>query len=140
LTQKNTKFFWSAKCKHSLATVKQTLSKNITLTFPDFEKSFEIYTDASKGQLGAVIEQGRKPITFYSRKLSETQPQYTIAELELLSIVETLREYHTILLGHIIKVYTDHKNLINVWQFTTNRFRHWRLIVEECGPALDSLH
>jgi RNase H-like domain found in reverse transcriptase len=110
LTRKKTKFVWSAECERSLATVKQALSKNIVLTFPEFEKPFEIYTDASKVQLGAVIEQEGKPLAFYSRKLSDTQTRYTVTELELLSIVETLQEYRTILLGHIIKVYTDHKN------------------------------
>jgi RNase H-like domain found in reverse transcriptase len=64
--------------------VKQTLSKNITLTFPDFKKPLEIYTDTSKVQLGAVIEQGGKPLAFYSRKLNDAQAQYTVTELKLL--------------------------------------------------------
>jgi RNase H-like domain found in reverse transcriptase len=100
---------WSAECERSLATVKQTLGKNIVLTFPDFKKPFEIYTDASKVQLGAVIKQEGKPLAFYSRKLSDAQTRYTVTELEFLSIVETLQEYRTILLGPIIKVYKDHK-------------------------------
>jgi RNase H-like domain found in reverse transcriptase len=61
--------------------VKQTLGKNIVLTFPDFEKPFEIYTDASKVQLGAVIEQEGKPLAFYSRKLNDAQTRYTVTEL-----------------------------------------------------------
>jgi hypothetical protein len=56
-------------------------------------------------------------------------------ELELLAIVETLQEYHTILLGHIIRIYTDHKNLTFL-TFTTDRVCHWRLIVEEYGPQI----
>jgi RNase H-like domain found in reverse transcriptase len=64
LTRKKSKFVWSAECEHSLVRVKQTLSKNITLTFPNFEKPFEIYTDASKVQLGAVIKQEGKPLAF----------------------------------------------------------------------------
>jgi RNase H-like domain found in reverse transcriptase len=91
--------------------VKQLLSKHITLTFPDFNKPFDIYTDASTVQLGTVIEQEGKLLAFYSRKLSDAKTRYTITELELLSIVKTSQEYRTILLGHIIKVYTDHKNL-----------------------------
>jgi RNase H-like domain found in reverse transcriptase len=62
------------------------LSKDITLTSPDFKKFFEIYTDASKVQLGAVIEQEGKPLAFYSRKLSDAQTHCTVTELELVSI------------------------------------------------------
>jgi RNase H-like domain found in reverse transcriptase len=133
LTRKNKKFVWSTECKCSLATVKKTLSKNITLTILDFKKPFDIYTDANKVQLGAVIEHEGKPLAFYSRKLSDAQPHYTVMELELLSIVETLQEYFMILLGHIVKVYMDHKNL-TFDNFTTDHVCRWRLIVEEYGP------
>jgi hypothetical protein len=46
-----------------------------------------------------------------------------------------LQEYLTILLGHIIKVYTDHKNL-TFNNFTTDRVHRWRLIAEECSPKI----
>jgi hypothetical protein len=55
--------------------------------------------------------------------------------LVLLAIVETLQEYCTILLGHIIKIYTDHKNLTFA-NFNTDRVHRWRLIVEEYGPEI----
>ena len=67
--------------------------------------------DTSKFQLGAVISQGDKPIAFYSRILNSAKVNYTTTERELLSIVETLKEFRNILLGQLIKVYTDHKNL-----------------------------
>ena len=43
------------------------------LNYPDFSKEFEIHTDASDKQLGAVIAQDNKPIAFYSRRLSSAQ-------------------------------------------------------------------
>jgi hypothetical protein len=55
--------------------------------------------------------------------------------LELLAIVETLQEYCTILLGHIIKIYMDHKNLTFA-NFNTDCVHHWQLIVEEYGPEI----
>jgi hypothetical protein len=52
-----------------------------------------------------------RPITFFSRKLSDAQYKYTITKLELLAIVETLKEFNGMLWGPRINVYTDHKNL-----------------------------
>jgi hypothetical protein len=74
-------------------------------------KLFEIYTDASSTQLGAVITQDNRPIVFFSRKLSKMQQKYSVTEIELLAIVETLKEFKGMLWGQDIKVYTDHKNL-----------------------------
>jgi hypothetical protein len=74
-------------------------------------------------------------LAFYSCKLTDAQTHYTIIKLELLAIVKTLQEYHTILLGHIVKIYIDHKNL-TFTNFNTDHVRHWRLIVEEYGPEI----
>ena len=105
------------------------------LAYPDFSKPFVIHTDASHYQLGAVISQDDKPIAFYSRKLNDAQTRYTTTERELLSIVETLKEYRNILLGHEIIVHTDHKNLVYK-HFNTERVMRWRLLLEEFGPKL----
>ncbi len=78
------------------------------LTYPNYSKTFEVYTDASALQLGAVIVQDGRPVAFFSRKLSETQKKYLVTELELLSIVECLKEFKGMLWGQKIIVYTDH--------------------------------
>ena len=49
--------------------------------------------------------------------------------------METLKEFHNILLGHQITVYNDHKNP-NYKLFNTERVMRWRLILEEFGPEL----
>ena len=98
------------------------------MAYPDFEQPFVIHTDASHTQLGAVISQHNKPIAFYSRKLNPAQTRYTTTERELLSIVETLKEFRNILLGQKIVVHTDHKNL-TCKNFNTERVMRWRLIL-----------
>jgi hypothetical protein len=77
--------------------------KNNMILFPDFNKVFETHTDASDYQIGSVISQDQKPIAFYSKKLTATQRNYTVGEKEMLSIVETLNEFCTMLLGHKLK-------------------------------------
>ncbi len=81
------------------------------MAYPDFMKPFDIYTDASTMQLGSVITQGNRPIAFFSRKLSVMQTKYSVTKIELLAIVETLKEFQRMQWGQTIKVYTDHKNL-----------------------------
>ena len=53
--------------------VKATIAKEVVLAYPDFDKVFEIYTDASTRQLGSVITQSNRPLAFFSRKLSVPQ-------------------------------------------------------------------
>ena len=71
------------------------IRREILKGYPDFNAPFEIHTDASKLQLGAVISQKGKPIAFYSQKMNISQQNYTTTEKELLSIVETLKEFVT---------------------------------------------
>ena len=78
---------------------KNLIARDIVLAYPDFSKNFVIYTDASKRQLGAVVTQDNRPIAFFGRKLSGPQHKYSIIELELLSIVETLEEFKGMLFG-----------------------------------------
>ena len=92
--------------------IKAALARDVLLAYPTYGEIFEIYTDASKRQLGAVITQNNQPILFFSRKVRETQMKYSVTELELLSIVECLKEFKGMLWGRRIKVYTDHKNLV----------------------------
>ncbi len=79
-------------------------------------------------QLGAVITQDNRPIAFFSRKLSKTQQKYSVTEIELLVIVETLKlkEFKGMLWGQDIKVYTDHTNLTrDALGLTSDRVYHW---------------
>jgi hypothetical protein len=78
----------------SIYHIKATIAKDVVLAYPDYSKVFEIYTDASSKQLGAVITQDNRPIAFFSCwKLSDTQRKYSITKIELLAIVETLKEF-----------------------------------------------
>ncbi len=93
---------WDSIHQQAFKDVKAAIAKETVLAYPDFLKPFEIYTDASSMQLGAVITQDNRPIAFFSRKLSKTQKKYSVTEIELLAIVETLKEFKGMLWGQDI--------------------------------------
>ncbi len=84
---------WEEVHRKAFNDVEATIAKDVTLAYPDYSKGFEIYTDGSKRQLGSVITQNNRPIAFFSRKLFVCQRKYSVTEIELLSIVETLKEF-----------------------------------------------
>ena len=137
LTSKTTKWKWTEKEQAAFDTTKRIIAQEVMLAYPDFSKLFQMHADASHYQLGAVISQNGKPIAFCSRKLNPAQTRHTTTERELLSVVETLKEYQNILLGHEMEVFTDHKNL-TFKQFNTERVMRWRLLIKEFGPKLTS--
>jgi len=93
--KKTKKMAWHWDEVHQIAfdNIKATIARDAILAYPDYSQEFEMYTDTSSKQLGAVITQGNKPIVFISRKLTATQQRYSVTKIELLTIVETLKEF-----------------------------------------------
>ncbi len=62
---------------------------------------------------------------------------YSVTEIEFLAIVETLKEFKGTLWGQRLKVFTDHKNLIqDALGLTSDLVYQWRLLLEEFGPKI----
>ena len=125
-------WLWDEVHQIAFDSVKDTTARDVVLAYPDYLQEFEIYTDSLSKQLGAVITQGDKTIAFFSRKLTETHQHYSVTEIELLAIVETLKDFKGMLLGQRLKVFTNHKNLIqDALRLTSDHVYRWRLLLEE---------
>eukprot|EP00804_Cyclotella_cryptica_P021534 CCRYP_005830-RA/>CCRYP_005830-RA protein AED:0.19 eAED:0.19 QI:0/0/0/1/0/0/2/0/363 len=130
-------WYWDTVHQKAFDDVKTSIAKDVVLAYPNYSREFEIYTDASSKQLGSVITQGNRPLAFFSRKLATTQQKYSVTKLDLLAIVETLKEFIGMLWGQRLKVYTDHKNQIqDALGLTSDRVYQWRLLLKEFGPKI----
>ena len=129
-------FQWGPEQQKAFEKMKAICATDALLAYPDHNLEFDIETDASDYQLGGAILQEGHVVAYYSRKLNSAQQNYTTIEKELLSVVEILKEFRSMLLGAKIRVHTDHENLTHaVSSFTTQRVIRWCLLLEEFGPS-----
>ena len=108
LTSIKGKFKWTKIKQCAFDKIKRIVDPDTILTYTDYNQTFKIHTDDRAFRLGAVIIHKSKPISFSSIKVTDVQQSYTVTEKELIIIVETLKEFRTILLGLKLIIYTDH--------------------------------
>jgi hypothetical protein len=59
-------WYWAEVHQKAFDDVKATIAREVVLAYPDFDKVFEIYTDASTKQLGSILTQSNRPLAFFS--------------------------------------------------------------------------
>ena len=80
LTGKDVKFVWSKECDNVFKRMKEIMAEQTMVTLPQYNKPFDVQTDASKKQIGACIFQEGKLLAFFSRKMNPAQLKYPVGE------------------------------------------------------------
>jgi RNase H-like domain found in reverse transcriptase len=78
LTSNKAKWKWGPEKQQAFQYIRNTIARQVLLKYPDFIKPFDIYTNASDSQLGAVISQDSSPVAFALANLilpNTTTPQ-----------------------------------------------------------------
>ena len=88
LTKKNQKFIWTNEQQDSFEALKTALTNAPVLMYPDPNKEYNLYTDASDIALGAVLMQKdddghERPIQFISKKFASCQARWPAVERSL---------------------------------------------------------
>lgn len=108
LTKKGTKFDWDMNRQNSFDLLKEKLCSPPILSYPNFNKTFILTTDASNDGIGGVLSQDGHPCCFISRTLNSAEQNYTTTEKELLAIVWSVKRLRQYLLGRKFIIETDH--------------------------------
>ncbi len=67
---------WDEACNGAFETLKGILVKTLVLKLPNFDKDFEIHSDASDFAIRGVLVQDGRPVAFESKKLSEMERRW----------------------------------------------------------------
>jgi transposase InsO family protein len=137
LLKKEATFVWQTKQIEAFEELKISLCSEPILQYPDFNKPFNLTTDASGYAIGGVLSQGQVgkdlPIAYTSRVLNKAEQNYSTIEKECLAIVYCVNHFRPYLYGQKFTIITDHKPL--VWLHSvkdpTSRLWKWRLRLEE---------
>jgi len=132
LTRKDVRFVWGPDQRDAFIKLKDLLITAPVLAKPDFEKIFELHTDASQVAIGACLMQTDDqnelhPIAYFSRKLRGAETRYSATDLEALAVVESVRHFDAYLYGRRFTVLTDHRPLTYVFSRRTKspRMSRW---------------
>ncbi|KAK6155787.1 hypothetical protein DH2020_010035 [Rehmannia glutinosa] len=104
-------FVWTPAAETAFHIIKQKLTTAPVLVLPDFNQPFELFCDASKVGIGAVLSQGGRPVAFFSEKLSDARRRYSTYDLEFYAVVRAVRHWRHYLFHQEFILYTDHEAL-----------------------------
>ena len=111
LSKKNAPFVWGPSQDTAFNELKNLLTHAPVLALPNFDKPFEIHCDASSNGIGGVLTQEKRPIAYFSEKLSGAQLNYPIYDKELYALVRVLHEWEHYLRPHEFIIHTDYETL-----------------------------
>uniref|UniRef100_A0A8R1HID4 RNA-directed DNA polymerase n=1 Tax=Caenorhabditis japonica TaxID=281687 RepID=A0A8R1HID4_CAEJA len=139
LNKKDVPFEWTSQQQEAFDTLKQLLASKPILTFPNYDKEFHIFTDASAVAQGAMLAQTTddpnqfQAIAYASRTLSDTETRYPAIQIELGAIIFALRHFKPYVYMSKVILHTDHRPLkyILAKQKVHERVARWLIELQQ---------
>jgi len=82
---------WEGACDEAFETLNGILVKAPMLKLPDFDKDFEIHSDAFDFAIGAILVQEGRPVAFKNKKLSEMERRWPTHEKQMWAVIHYLK-------------------------------------------------
>lgn len=120
-------FGWNEESRAAFQQLQRAVTTAPVLAMPDFDQPFAIECDASGKGIGAVLTQGKRPIAYFSKALSDSSLSRSIYEKELMALVMAIQHWRPYLLGRKFTVFTDQRSLRYLLEqrITTQNQQNW---------------
>jgi hypothetical protein len=109
---------WDEACNEAFEALKGILVKTPVFKLPNFDKDFEIHSNASDFAIGGVLVQNGRPMAFESKKLSKTERRWPTHEKEMWVMIHCLKTWGHYIGSKDVVVWTDNVR----WQDTLALF------------------
>ena len=133
LTGQQVKFDWTPEHHTAFLHLKEAIVQAPILHYPNPEKNYIVYTDASDDTCRAQLSQEHNgtefPVAFLSHTFTETQQKWSTTEQEAYGVYYTINKWNYYLQGADIIVRNDHKPLAHFLnrKNTNNKVNRWSL-------------
>ena len=133
LTRQQVKLDWTPGHCEAFLHLKEAIVQTPILHYPNPNKTYIVYTDASDDACGAQLSQEHNgtefPVAFLSYTFMETQCKWSTTEQEAFGVYYTITKWNDYLQGADIIVWNDHKPLAQFLNSknTNNKVNRWSL-------------
>ena len=115
LTRQQVKFDWTPEHHEAFLHLKEAIVQAPILHYPNPNKKYIVYTDASDDACRAQLSQEHNgtefPVAFLSHTFMETQCKWSTTEQEAFGVYYAITKWNYYLQGADIIVWNDHKPL-----------------------------
>jgi deoxyuridine 5'-triphosphate nucleotidohydrolase len=145
LLRKSEAYQWTDQHQEAFETLKQRLISAPILVHPDFERPFQIFTDASAIGLGAILSQKddqdrERVIRYASRRTSDTERNYSATNLECLGVVWAVKHFRKYVTGTHFQIITDHSAIKSLMKTSNPLGCTARWIIELQNYSFEIIH
>ena len=111
MTRNGIKFEWDDLCEKAFQELKRRLTSAPILIVLEQGHRYTVYCDAFRDRLRCVLMQSGRVMAYGSRQLTNHEQNYPTHDLELATIVFSLKIWRHYLYGEQFEVFSDHKSL-----------------------------
>lgn len=144
LLRKKTRWKWGPDQVKAFDKLKNIITSDTVMKLPDMDQPFILQTDASRQGLGCSLSQmgdkGLRPVAFASRTLNKHEENYSITELELLSVLYACKKFKQYIEYSRTIVETDHSAIKSIFKLEEPNGRLKRWIMRLQGLDITIVH